>query len=209
MPGQDPLRYLALNCTLKKTPAESSTDVMLDLICELLEEHGAEGRRVRVVDHDVAFGVSSDEGDGDEWPVVLSALKDAHILVLGGPIWLGHPSSVTQMVLERLDAVLSDIDDRNQVGLVDRVAILGVVGNEDGAHHVGAEVFQGLNDVGYTLPPGAMTYWVGEAMQRTDFRDLQSMPEKTASTARTMVANAVHLARRLEGSGRYPTVPPA
>jgi len=41
--------------------------------------------------------------------------------------------------------------ERGRMIASDRVAIVGVVGNEDGAHHVGAEVFQGLNDVGFTL----------------------------------------------------------
>lgn len=61
---------------------------------------------------------------------------------------------------------------------VDRVAIVAVVGNEDGAHHVGAEVFQALNDVGFTLGPGAMTYWVGEAMHKVDFKDLDTPPSQ-------------------------------
>ena len=46
------------------------------------------------------------------------------------------------------------------------------VGNEDGAHHVAAELYQGLADVGFTIPASAQTYWVGEAMQGTDYKDL-------------------------------------
>jgi hypothetical protein len=88
---------------------------------------------------------------------------------------------------------------------VDRVATVAVVGNEDGAHHVGAELFQGLNDVGFSLAPGAMTYWVGEAMQQTDYNDLDHVPEKTAQTTKAMVTNAVHLARLLHDR-RYPAL---
>lgn len=66
-----------------------------------------------------------------------------------------------------------------------------------GAHHVGAEVFQALNDVGFTLGPGAMTYWVGEAMHKVDFKDLDTPPEQTITTAETMVSNALHLVERL------------
>ncbi len=88
---------------------------------------------------------------------------------------------------------------------VDKVAMVAVVGNEDGAHHVGAELFQGLNDVGFTLAANAMTYWVGEAMQSTDYKDLDSAPEKTAQTTSTMVTNAVHLAERL-AKERYPSL---
>jgi hypothetical protein len=70
---------------------------------------------------------------------------------------------------------------------------------------VGAELYQGLNDVGFTLAAGAMTYWVGEAMHRTDYRELPEAPEKTAQTTTTMVANAVHLASTLRAH-RYPSL---
>jgi hypothetical protein len=80
-----------------------------------------------------------------------------------------------------------------------------VVGNEDGAHHVSAEVFQGLNDVGFSLAPNAVTYWVGEAMQGTDYRDLDKTPAKTAATTRTLAANTAHLARRLKAADYPPS----
>ena len=35
-----------------------------------------------------------------------------------------------------------------------------------------AELFQALNDVGFTIPAQAATYWVGEAMQAVDYQDL-------------------------------------
>jgi hypothetical protein len=54
----------------------------------------------------------------------------------------------------------------------DRVALVAIVGNEDGAHHVSAEMFQGLNDVGFTIPANGVTYWVGEAMHKSDYTDL-------------------------------------
>jgi multimeric flavodoxin WrbA len=191
------LRALALNCTLKTGSSESSTDVLLDQVADAFAEHDVKSERIRIADLEVAPGVTHDEGDGDEWPQVRDAVLEADILVLGTPIWMGHPSSVAQRVLERLDAFLTDTDERGQMRTVDRVATVAVVGNEDGAHHVGAELFQGLNDVGFSLAPGAMTYWVGEAMQGTDYKDLDQVPEKTAQTTKTMAANAVHLARVL------------
>ncbi len=199
------MRAFALNCTLKPSPEPSSTDVMLDLFAAELHRFDVAMDRERLVDHEVRPGVSHDEGDGDEWPALRRRILDAELFVLATPIWLGHPASTTQRVLERLDAFISETDDRGQMPLVDRVAMVAVVGNEDGAHHVGAEVFQGLNDVGFSLAAGAMTYWVGEAMGSIDFKDLTTTPEKVASQASTMVANAVHLARALSG-GPYPEV---
>ncbi|MFE5143626.1 hypothetical protein ACFRDV_39350 [Streptomyces fagopyri] len=45
--------------------------------------------------------------------------------------------------------------------------------------------------------------WVGEAMQGTDYQDLDKTPEATASTTKTMAANTAHLARQLKASS-YP-----
>jgi multimeric flavodoxin WrbA len=199
------LRALSLNCTLKPSPADSSTDVLLDQVTEAFAEHAVESSRLRIADLSIAPGVTADEGDGDDWPSVRDAILDADILVFGTPIWLGHPSSFAQRVLERLDAFLGDTDEREQMRTVDRVACLAVVGNEDGAHHVGAELFQGLNDVGFTIAPGAMTYWVGEAMQGTDYQDLDEVPDKVAQTTKTMVTNTVHLAEIVHRE-RFPSL---
>ena len=83
--------------------------------------------------------------------------------------------------------------------------MLAIVGNEDGAHHVTAELLQALNDVGWTVPAGAAVYWVGEAMGRIDYQDLDAPPEKVAKTTRTHAANAAHLARLLKAQ-TYPGV---
>ncbi|WP_406019946.1 hypothetical protein OH802_15810 [Nocardioides sp. NBC_00850] len=97
-------------------------------------------------------------------------------------------------VLERLDAELSEIDDTARMLTYDKVAGIGVVGNEDGAHHVTAELCQALSDVGFTIPANGSTYWVGEAMQGVDYKDKQPTPEKTAGTTKTMARNLAHLA---------------
>jgi multimeric flavodoxin WrbA len=195
-----PLTALALSCTLKPSPSESSTDLLCRQVLDALSGHGVEGSLVRVVDHDVRPGVTSDEGDGDEWPPLRQRLVDADILVLGTPIWLGHPSSVTQRVLERLDAFLGETDDHGRMISYDRVALVAVVGNEDGAHNVSAELFQGLNDVGFTIPASGVTYWVGEAMHAVDYKDLPGGSEKTRQATKTAAANAAHLARTLKGA---------
>lgn len=57
-----PLKALALNCTLKASPAESSCELLLSQILRQLGEHDVEGEIVRVVNLDVKPGVSSDEG---------------------------------------------------------------------------------------------------------------------------------------------------
>jgi multimeric flavodoxin WrbA len=200
------MKAFALNCTLKTDGGRSSTDLLLDQIEAELAKLDVAMHRARLADHEVRPGVSADEGEGDEWPRLRSQILDADLFILATPIWMGHPSSNAQRVLERLDAFLGETDDRDQMATVDRVAMVAVVGNEDGAHHVGAELFQGLNDVGFTLAAGAMTYWVGEAMHTVDYQDLPQTPDKTAQTTRTMVVNSVHLAQSLVDRP-YPELP--
>ncbi|MCD9623301.1 flavodoxin family protein [Rhabdothermincola salaria] len=205
MSESEPLTAFGLNCSLKGTDAgPSSTHLLLTEVMEAFGGHGVHSLGIeRVVDHDVRPGVTSDEGHGDEWPVLRDKVLAADILVLGTPIWLGHAASPAQRVLERLDAFLAEFDDRGRPVAFDKVAVVAVVGNEDGAHHVSAELFQGLNDVGFTIPAQGVTYWVGEAMHGTDYQDLPDGSEKTRTTTRTVAANGAHLARSLRGEG-YP-----
>ena len=55
-------------------------------------------------------------------------------------------------MLERLDAFLDETDDAMRMPVAGKVAVVAVVGNEDGAHHCHAASFQALNDVGFTIP---------------------------------------------------------
>lgn len=197
------LSAFALNCSLKPSGQPSSTDRLLAEIGRELQRAGVEMDVVRAADHDIKPGVSSDEGDGDAWPDLRRRILAADILVLGTPIWLGQPSSIVKRVLERMDAFLGETDDQGRMPSFGKVAIVGVVGNEDGAHHVCAELFQALNDVGFTLPASGATYWVGEAMQKKDYKDVGDTPENTASATATAARNAVHLARCLQREG-YP-----
>lgn len=199
------LTAIALNCTLKRGESASSTDKLLTEVLAALAEHGVTGEVQRVADLAIAPGVTSDEGEGDEWPALRRRILAADILVVGTPIWLGQPSSVAKRVLERMDAFLGEADDRGRMPPFGKVAVVAVVGNEDGAHHCHAEIFQALSDVGFTIPPGGGTYWVGEAMGSVDYKDLDGPQEKTAETTKSLAANAAHLARLLRAEG-YPGV---
>jgi multimeric flavodoxin WrbA len=201
--ADDALTALVLVGTLTPSPAASSSEQLGRQVLDALGGHGVTGTVVRLVDHDVKPGVQVDMGEGDAWPALRQQLLAADILVLTTPIWLGQPSSVIKRALERLDAELSEQDDQGRLLTYGKVAAVGVVGNEDGAHHTSAELFQALNDVGFSLAPGAVTYWVGEAMGSVDYQDLDQVPEAVASTTKTLAANTVHLARLLKAS-QYP-----
>ncbi|WP_306329262.1 flavodoxin family protein [Streptomyces venezuelae] len=201
--GTTPLRAVALVCTLSPSPQRSSSQLLAEQTMAALADHGVTGKVIRIADHDVKPGIGTDMGEGDAWPEIRDTVLGCDILILSTPIWLGHPSSVAQRVLERLNAELGESDDEGRPLTYGKAAAVCVVGNEDGAHHVSAELFQGLNDVGFSIAPNAVTYWVGEAMQGTDYQDLDKTPEKTAATTRTLAVNTAHLARRLK-SAPYP-----
>jgi len=188
------LRALALNCTLKPSPAPSSGDLLTSQVLEALAFYDVQGEIVRVVDVDVKPGVETDMGDGDEWPGIRAKILAADILVFATPTWMGNMSSVAQRVLERLDAELSETDAEGRPILSGKVAVTVVVGNEDGAHSITAALYQALGDVGFSIPSQGGVYWNGEAMHTTDYRDLLETPEKVASTTKTLAANAAHLA---------------
>jgi multimeric flavodoxin WrbA len=192
------LKAIAFNCTLKRSPAPSSTEKLLREFLAELAEHDTEGEIVRAVDFDIKPGIGADEGEGDEWPSLRTRLLAADILVLGSPIWLGQPSSVSKRVLERTNAFLGEKDEKGRMPSYGKVAIAAVVGNEDGAHHVGAEFQQALTEVGFTIPAGGVTYWVGEAMHKTDYKDLKKPPKVVADWNRLLASNTAHLARLLK-----------
>lgn len=205
-PTEPPLTAIALTCSLKPSPAPSSSELIAEHVLERLRDAGVTGDTVRCVDYDIKPGVEADMGDGDQWPQLRERVLAADILVFTTPTWMGHMSSVAQRVLERLDAELSNTDDDNRPIMVGKVAVAAVVGNEDGAHKIIADLFQALNDIGYSIPAQGGTYWNGRAMETTDYKDLDEVPEAVASTTAGVARNAVHLASLLTGSG-FPPYP--
>lgn len=198
MPEPPRLRALFLNCTLKRSPAPSNTEALIDKVVEWFDALDVESEVVRVVDHRVAFGVSSDEGGGDEWPRILEKVKAADILVVGTPIWFGVRSSVAQMVLERLDGTFSERNEVGQYPLYNKVAGVVVTGNEDGAHAAAETTLFNLVHLGCTVPPNADTYWVGEAGPGPSYLEAGQDHDYTRRTTRWMAHNLVHLARILK-----------
>jgi multimeric flavodoxin WrbA len=186
------LSAVVLVGSLKSSSEPSSSEVLGRQVLDALAEHGVVGSVVRLADHDIRPGVEVDMGDGD--------LLTDDILVVATPIWMGQPSSVTKRALERLDAELSETDEEGRMLTSGKVAAVAVVGNEDGAHHVSAELYQALDDVGFTIPANAVTYWVGRAMEGVDYKDLDEVPEAVAKATATLALNTAHLAQLLRDS---------
>jgi multimeric flavodoxin WrbA len=201
------LKAIALNCSLKRSNGEpSSTDRMIGLLVDALGKHDVEfDGTIRIADHDVKPGVTSDEGEGDAWPELRRRILACDLLIFGTPVWLGQMSSLAKKVTERMDAFLSETDDKGRMPSFGKVALFAIVGNEDGAHCITAHLAQALLDTGWTLAASPACYWVGEAMGKVDFKDLPDVPKAVAETAAMTAGNAAHLARLLKEEG-YPGV---
>jgi len=194
------LKALILNCTLKASPEKSNTEALAGEVMTALRDEGADGNMLRMADYDIKPGVTSDESDGDQWPPIRARILTSDILVIATPTWLGHPSSVTQRVLERLDAMLSETDEQDVPVAYNKVAGVVVTGNEDGAHHVISEVAGGLIDIGFTVPGQAWTYWNKGPGPGPSYLETSEGREWSITTGRTMAKNLVEVARALKQS---------
>lgn len=193
------MKAVTLNCTLKYKPETSNTEALIDKVHHLLNDLGVETETIRLTDYNIKFGVSSDEGQGDEWPQILSKVKEADILIIGTPIWFGVRSSVAQLALERLDGTYNEGNPENgQYPLYGKVGGAIVTGNEDGAHDASSTILFNLSHLGCTIPPNVDCYWVGEAGPGPSY--IEAGGEKhayTNRTARWMAHNLVYFARLL------------
>ena len=196
------LKALFLNCTLKASPAVSNTQALIDKVAALLAEMDVESETIRVADFNVKFGVSSDEGSGDEWPKILEPINACDILVVAMPIWFGVRSSVAQLVMERLDGTFADGDPvTGQYPLYGKVGGVIVTGNEDGAHDCCANTLFNLTHLGCTIPPNVDCYWVGDAGPGPSYIEADGGEHLyTNRTARYMAHNLVWGAHALKAN---------
>lgn len=193
------LRAVFLNCTLKKSPEVSNTEALARHVIEWFDRMNVTSEMVRIVDYNVPFGVSSFEGEGDEWPLILEKIKAADIIVMCTPIWFGVRSAVAQLVVERLDGTYNETNSVGQYPLYNKVAGVVVTGNEDGAHAAAETTLFNMTHLGCAVPPNADTYWVGDAGPGPSYIEANGNEhEYTQRTTRWMAHNLVHLARILK-----------
>ena len=163
------MKALILNCSLKPSPKFSNTGALIKKAEDQLKENGIDVEVIRLVDHDVKPGNDSDEGNGDEWPIILEKIKACDIFILGTPIWMGHLASTSQRVIERLDAIFHEdgfTNDKGQYITYNKVAGCLITGNEDGAHSCAAQVLWSMQELGFTIPPNVNAYWVWQGQAK-------------------------------------------
>ncbi len=205
------LNALFLNCTLKRSPELSHTQGLIDISSAIMEKNGVTVEALRPVDFDIAYGVYPDmttQGwDIDNWPKIYEKVKQAHILVITSPIWLGEKSSVCTKVIERLYASSGDLNEHGQYAYYGRVGGCLITGNEDGAKHCSMNILYSLQHLGYVIPPQADAGWLGEAGPGPSYLDPDSGgPENEFTNRNTtfMTWNLMHLARMINNAGGIP-----
>jgi multimeric flavodoxin WrbA len=191
------MKALVVNCTLKPSPETSNTEALAQVVIDKLRAEGVDVTEVRAVDQEIRPGVETDMGEGDEWPAIHDALLASDILVIATPTWLGKPASVTQQVLERMDAMIAETDDAERPVAYGKVAGVVVTGNEDGAHHVISEVMGSLIDIGFTIPGQAWTYWNRGPGPGKSYLEDDSGHEWSRTTGETAAQNLVAAAKVL------------
>lgn len=193
------IKAVFLNCTLKKGPEPSNTRALIDEVIYIFNQQNVSSEVVRLADFNIAYGVTADEGEGDEWPSVFQKVKEADIVVIGTPLWLGEKSSIATQVIERLYGASSQTNEKGQYIYYNKVGGVVVTGNEDGAKHASASILYGLSHIGFTIPPNVDTYWVGEAGPGPSYMDAEgNKNEFTKQHAQIMAYNLVHFARMLK-----------
>ncbi len=201
------MHAVALNATLKRSPEPSSTEALARVVLDALERGGATTDLIRLVDHVIEPGVVSEAvSDADEWPGLRERILAADILVLATPTWIGQPASTIKRAIERMDAFLSEFKPDGRPVAYDKVCGFVVTGNEDGAHHVIAELAQAAIDLGFTVPASSWTYWnkgPGPGEEEYLTSDERGWSDQTGRTA---AANLLAVAEALRAR---PLPPPA
>lgn len=205
------LRAVVLNGTLKPSPEPSHTDGLIAITSHVLTGVGARVDTVRTVDHTIPPGVYPDMREhgweSDDFPdLYRDLIEPADIVVLATPIWLGDQSSVTRLVIERLYGWSGKLNPAGQWSYYGKVGGVLVTGNEDGGKHCAAQMLYALSHIGFTIPPQADAYWVGEAGPGPSYLDDDRGARNNWTTRNAVFAawNMLHAARRLKDDGGIP-----
>jgi len=207
----DGLKAIFFNGTLKRSPEVSNTEGLLEASADLMRKNGVHVETVRTIDHAVASGVQPDMRkhgwDTDEWPDLFEKVKQADIVVVCGPIWLGDNSSQTKLLIERLYANSGDTNDKGQYIYYGKVGGCIITGNEDGVKHCSMNILYSLQHVGFTIPPNADAGWIGAIGPGPSYLDEGSGGPESDFTNRNvtfLTYNLLHMAKLLKTSGGLP-----
>lgn len=201
-----PIRVLVLNGSLKHRPEPSNTEELAnDVLKEMSRFTPVKSTVVRLADLNIPHGVEAKLGDKDDWPKLSKQLLDADIVIFATPIWWASRSSLIQKVLERMDDFDEQYIKSGRNLLYGKVAGVVVTGIEDGAMNAVANLLGVLIWFGFTIPPEAATYWVGEVGKSSPDpkkeAEKRRSNEATKQMTRRMARNLLFLCAVLRLSG--------
>jgi multimeric flavodoxin WrbA len=210
------LKAVFINCSLKKDSAQSHTATLMKAAANIMRKHNIGVEWIHAADHQIAYGIYPDMTEHgfekDAWVDLWPKVRDADILVLGTPIWLGEESSVCRIIIERLYAMSGELNEKNQSIFYNKVGGAVITGNEDGVKHTSMSLLYALQHIGYTVPPQADCGWIGEVGPGASYGDeLEDGShagfgnEFTQRNTTIMTWNLIHLARMLKDSDGIPT----
>jgi len=189
------LNAIILNASLKHGNDESNTEALAKEVIEIYQKENVNSEIIRLSDYNILYGISGDMGDGDEWPQILEKIKNADILIIGTPLWLGDKSSIATLAIERLDGSGSLTNEQGQSIFYNKVGGAVVTGNEDGAKHAATSILYSLSHLGFTIPPNVDAYWVGEAGPGPSYMDISHENQFTKKHVEMLAYNTIHLAK--------------
>ncbi|SDN31585.1 Multimeric flavodoxin WrbA [Psychrobacillus sp. OK028] len=194
------IKALVLNCSLKDSTQQSNTRALINEIVKIFDENKAETEVLRMSDYNIGYGITHEAvNDKDQWPEIFEKVKQADILLIGSPIWLGEQSSLATLVVERLYGGSSLTNEKGQYIYYNKVGGVVVTGNEDGAKNVSSYLIYALSHIGFTIPPNVDTYWVGEAGPGPSFIEANGRENDfTMQHAKITAYNLLHFARLLK-----------
>jgi multimeric flavodoxin WrbA len=217
LPDFSELRAAVVNCSLKYEPRTSHTMRLVDRSTGIMRDLGVDVDVIHALEHEIAFGMEKDLTEHgrprDDWPALHARIMAADVLVLATPIWLGEPSSVATLVIERLYAYSGDRNDRGQYLYYGQVGGCIVTGNEDGVKACSKQLLYALQHIGFCIPPQADCGWIGEVGPGPSYGDViegSDVPvgydnDFTNRNTTIMTWNLLHLARLLKAAGGFPT----
>jgi multimeric flavodoxin WrbA len=197
--GKMQLKALVLNGSLKHSKDISNTGELAELVIKHMADLGVKSEILRLSDKKIPVGLNFRESKNDDWPEIAKKIRESDILIFATPIWWGGRSSLTQRVIERLDAFDEEYHADGRSALYNKVAGVVITGSEDGALSTLGTIMMVLTFMGFTLPPECCAYWVGEVgFTPADDRRKRLKNNASKHMAKNMARNIVYYAQLLK-----------
>lgn len=200
MPKNVKLNVLVLNGSLKHKGELSNTEELSNLVLKNMNGYAKiNAESIRLADKNIPVGLKFRESKDDEWPDIAEKIKNADIVIFATPIWWGNRTSLTQRVIERLDAFDEEYIKDGRSALLNKVAGIVITGSEDGAQQTMGSIMEVLTWMNFTLPPECTAYWVGEVGQDPkDDRRKRLKNKSVDHMAHNLARNLVYYAQLLK-----------